>query len=459
MRGLSRRLSHCLGSQEDCLTAWALKKIVSLRGLSRRLSPWALKKIVSLRGLSRRLSHCDALKKIVSPRGLSRRLSHCDALKKIVSLRGLSRRLSHCDALKKIPGKDAGTVPVVLIRLPVSGASVFVSPPLCGEMGRSPATGKVSTSRTILNDTVAAELKNDPTLTNFNNETVSFPYPCRFLVTHVRQELKDRDRNVIGHCEFKINYDDGRMVKLSSRNYGVAMDGSYRFERQGTVGEYLPDGPWDDDEIAYRDNDNGIRVQIFENSANNQLVYQFRRCGLRVTFVPYDLINRRQQMSVPGLSVAINCAMHPQWYGYETVMGLSPVMDGGVLFQDLRLHGLDDEQSMVVRAFTRGYIQNQPYDDQGMCEMATWAFSNCSPNELKNAIDNCYWMLRQPRFVRCFDPTRSAMNILQLLSSCVNLWCDHGYCPDVQRSISNSGCDNVRRIPQLPMFMAGTMCP
>ncbi|GFO50043.1 hypothetical protein PoB_007654800, partial [Plakobranchus ocellatus] len=26
----------------------------------------------------------------------------------------------------------------------------------------------------------------------------------------------------------QINYDDGRMVKLSSRNYGVAMDGSYR---------------------------------------------------------------------------------------------------------------------------------------------------------------------------------------------------------------------------------------
>ncbi|KAK3745261.1 hypothetical protein RRG08_055497, partial [Elysia crispata] len=50
---------------------------------------------------------------------------------------------------------------------------------------------------------VAAELKNDPKLTSFNNETLPFPYPCRYLVTHVRQELKDNDKNVIGNCEFK----------------------------------------------------------------------------------------------------------------------------------------------------------------------------------------------------------------------------------------------------------------
>ena len=30
---------------------------------------------------------------------------------------------------------------------------------------------------------------------------------------------------------------------------------------------------------------------------------------MTVTFVPYDVVARRSQLSVPGLSVAINCAM------------------------------------------------------------------------------------------------------------------------------------------------------
>ncbi|RUS71884.1 hypothetical protein EGW08_020358, partial [Elysia chlorotica] len=178
---------------------------------------------------------------------------------------------------------------------------------------------------------VAAELKNDPKLTNFNNETVPFPYPCRYLVTHVRQELKDNDKNVIGNCEFKVHafnakakgkffthgfdvavkitYDEGTVVKMSSRNYGTADNGVYSFMKKGTMGEYLPDGPWGDDDIDYKDAQNGIRVELKENSYNNQLVYDFRRCGVTITFVPYDLTSRREQKSIPGLSVAINCAM------------------------------------------------------------------------------------------------------------------------------------------------------
>ncbi|KAK3738978.1 hypothetical protein RRG08_015179 [Elysia crispata] len=256
-----------------------------------------------------------------------------------------------------------------------------------------------------------------------------------------------------------INYDDGRVVKLSSRNYGTADNGVYRFVREGTMDEFLPDGPWGDDRIYYRDRQNGIRVEITENNYNNQLVYDFRRCGVTVTFVPYDLTARRDQKSIPGLSVAINCAMHPQWLSPNKVMGLSPVMGGGSYFRDLRMPGMNDEQSMVVRAFTRGFAQNQPYDDDGRCEATSSTFATCSPSERRMAIDNCYWIMKQPRFVRCFDRSRSAKNVLKLFASCVDMWCDNGSCADVQKAIRDSGCSDVPRIPQLPMFMAGSMCP
>ncbi|GFR64734.1 hypothetical protein ElyMa_003639200 [Elysia marginata] len=54
-------------------------------------------------------------------------------------------------------------------------------------------------------DTYVAEIFNDPQLRNFNNESVQFPYPCRYLATHFMSELQDGESNVIGNCEFMVS--------------------------------------------------------------------------------------------------------------------------------------------------------------------------------------------------------------------------------------------------------------
>ncbi|RUS84119.1 hypothetical protein EGW08_008093, partial [Elysia chlorotica] len=179
-------------------------------------------------------------------------------------------------------------------------------------------------------NTVVSQVLNDPDLYNYNNESIAFPYPCRYMLTHLIQELKDDDRNIIGSCEImvhsfnakyrgkfflhgfdvalSIRYDNGQKVKMSSRHYGVAKNGAYSFKSRGTIGQFWQNGPWQTDDIYYEDAANGIKVEVYQDTDNNQLIYEAKKCGIRATFVPYDIKDRRAQVSLPGMSFAVNCA-------------------------------------------------------------------------------------------------------------------------------------------------------
>ncbi|KAK3742192.1 hypothetical protein RRG08_056550 [Elysia crispata] len=330
-------------------------------------------------------------------------------------------------------------------------------------------------------NTVAAQVFNDPMLTNFNNESLPFPYPCRYLLTHFVNELKDDDRNVIGSCEIMVHsfnakyrgkfflhgfdvalaikYDSGKKVKLSSRHYGVAKYGRYVFKNRGTEGKFWQNGPWQRDDINYEDPATGVKVEVYQDPDNNQLVYEAKRCGYRATFVPYDIKDRRAQVSLPGMSFAVNCAHHPKWMSLDEVMALAPWWQKGSLFADNKIPGLTVEQSIFVRAFTNGYVQNMPMKDKGKCAATQKAFGKCTRPELRKAMKNCYWMLKQPRFIYCMDKSKSARKILQLFSTCVKVWCANGSCGKAQDMIIKAGCDTVRDITELPAFMSGDMCP
>ncbi|RUS84120.1 hypothetical protein EGW08_008094 [Elysia chlorotica] len=323
--------------------------------------------------------------------------------------------------------------------------------------------------------TVAAEVFNDPELVNFNGERLSFPFPCRYLTTHFINDLIVGGQK-IGTCEFMIysfnakkrgkfylhgydvavnlKYNHGSVVKMSSRHYGVAKYGIYHFKNRGVIGEFNQNGPWKDDQIRY-DDGNGVQVFGGRDEPNNQHIYVAEQCGLRITFVPYDIKDRRAQTSMPGLSIAVNTAHDTKWLSNDEVVALRP----GVSFAEKQISQLTIEQSMFVRAFSTPFVQNQPMKDKGKCDATKVAFGKCTRPEARQAMHGCYWMLNQPRFMYCFDKSQSARNILRLFSTCVRVYCGTATCGKVQDMILKSGCDTVRDIPELPVFMSGAMCP
>ncbi|GFR77457.1 hypothetical protein ElyMa_003968700 [Elysia marginata] len=323
---------------------------------------------------------------------------------------------------------------------------------------------------------VAAQVLNDPVLTNFNNESLEFPFPCRYLTTHFINDMMVGG-NKIGTCEFMIysfnakkrgkfflhgydvatalRYDSGEVVKMSSRHYGVAKYGVYHFKNRAILGEFNQDGPWRDDRIRYADEANKVYVFGGRDVPNNQHIYSAEQCGLRVTFVPYDIKDRRAQPSMPGISISVNTNYNTRWLSRDEVVALPP----GVSFADKQINQLSIEQSMFVRAFKTPFVQNQPMKDKGKCDATKKAFHKCTRPEVRKAMTNCYWILNQPRFMYCFDKSRSARNILRLFSTCIKVFCGSAKCSKVQDMIIKSGCDSVRDIPELPGFMNGDFCP
>ncbi|RUS84118.1 hypothetical protein EGW08_008092 [Elysia chlorotica] len=330
-------------------------------------------------------------------------------------------------------------------------------------------------------NTVAAQVSSDPKLQNFNNESINFPYPCRYLATHLLTELRNQDNLQVGTCEIMIHsfnakyrgkfflhgfdvalnirYTSGGTVKLSSRHYGIAKSGVYTFKNQGTVGEFYQNGPWGNDDIDYNDYINNVHVTVSKDESNNQLLYQAERCGLRISFVPYDVQDRRAQLSIPGLSIAINTDNHPKWMSKGEVMALAPKDQNGDLFADTVITGFSVEESVFIRAFENEYVQNMPLDDKGKCYATHKAFMKCTRPELRQAIKNCFWMMKKSRFIFCMDKSQSSRKILKLFATCMKVWCATTPCSKAQDLIVKAGCDTIRDIPQVTAFMKGEMCP
>ncbi|GFS04458.1 hypothetical protein ElyMa_004657300 [Elysia marginata] len=324
---------------------------------------------------------------------------------------------------------------------------------------------------------VAAESRNDPSFTTFNNETRNFPYPCRYLLTHLKQELKGRKRAVIGECEIKVHgfntrekgkivthgadisirvtYNNGSTVERSARKYGTAANGVNNFGISGSL-SYNPDGPWFPSvNVMYADAPNKVFLKCKEDAPNNQVVFEFAACGIRITFVPYDTVLRRNQPQIPGLSVGVNCAHHPVWLSNDEVIGLAPTFQGGQLLSEIVLPGLTESQSLVNRAFFNGAVQNQPNASPG-CDAGTYAVSACDDSNREDAYKNCFWMLLEAKFMKCVS--KNGLDPVSLFARCVHTWC---YANDCDSIITDLGvCAHIRgSLTDLNEFLNGDKCP
>ncbi|KAK3742190.1 hypothetical protein RRG08_056548 [Elysia crispata] len=330
------------------------------------------------------------------------------------------------------------------------------------------------------------EIKNDPKLTTFDRETESFPFPCRYLASHVRPQLKDRHGNVIGYCEAKVygmnakingkmvvmGFDvalrlvytqSNNIVQSSFRHYGIASNNVNNVQSYGKNGAFLPFVPDGSENIEYRDSPNGVRVDTDWDRRDNRLSYLVTGCGIKVTFVPYDKGLHLAQKQVPGLAISVDKTYQPQWLSGDKAMCLVPKSDGGQNIRDIKEENLNRERSLLLRAFKNQPEQNLPFSTNGAtnveCTTVGTILNSCPPARQRQAIRNCDWILKEPHFMKCYDNTRGSPNLLRLFRSCVTAWCRNRPCTETITAIRNSGCGAINNVPHLPGFMAGNFCP
>ncbi|KAK0055129.1 hypothetical protein Bpfe_015420 [Biomphalaria pfeifferi] len=304
----------------------------------------------------------------------------------------------------------------------------------------------------------AAELKNDPVLTTFNNESVKFHDPCRFLFTSVKLELKQRTGVMIGFCYFNVHAFNRRIkgkivvdgieiaakfelgyqnIKtLSIVTYGqagnVTLGGTDDiFSDGGHYKHELSHGP-----VIYSDPAHNIYVKRFYNPDNRQYVFEVENCGFRATFVPYDVELGIRSPFIPGLSLAVNHIYHPQWLQTDKVIALPPSRHGSPTIESIaHHHDLSKEHAAVFRSLTRHVKQNQP----GACKICSefpYYFDKCNSTELTLAFQKCFWILDTPRFIKCISPDypdTTSYTHLSFFAACIDHFCD-----DYQR------CDDLR---------------
>nr|KAI8752404.1 hypothetical protein BgiMline_015122 [Biomphalaria glabrata] len=317
---------------------------------------------------------------------------------------------------------------------------------------------------------ISAEVKNDPELTTFNNDTVKFQYPCRYLLTELELQLQNAHGKEIGQCFFKVHAFHKRI------NGKIVVDGleiaakflvGYDHEKSlsiitygqeghvtlgGTDNHYLDNGPYDDElthgPVIYSDSDSNLHVKRYLNSHNRQYVFEVEGCGFRSTFVPFDLHDGIKSAYIPGISVAVDCDNHPQWLNTHKVLALPPASQGGPTIGSIAHEvGLTRQQAMAYRAFTAHVEQSQP-DSCQQCTDVADSFKKCSDHELSVAWDKCYWILDTPSFIRCISkdyPDTSSESHLSYFATCIEHYCDGFHqCDELRKcSCHNDHLDNI----------------
>ncbi|RUS84857.1 hypothetical protein EGW08_007398, partial [Elysia chlorotica] len=226
----------------------------------------------------------------------------------------------------------------------LNAADPYVSRPTCGSTGRAcikheasctngqcvcnkPAWGR-GDFRCYDEKSVVCELKGDPALISYSKEVENFPYPCRYLATHVKTDLKDKNNDVIGKCEAKVHGFNGKAdgkhivlgfdvsikIQYDSPPTTVASTLRHRATTLNNINTILKrgkNGVFDDsytsnDDVTYRDNSNGVNVFFTWDNKNNRFIYKAEGCGVHVIHTPFDVSLKLQQKQVPGLSVEVS---------------------------------------------------------------------------------------------------------------------------------------------------------
>ncbi|KAK3792810.1 hypothetical protein RRG08_055502 [Elysia crispata] len=146
-----------------------------------------------------------------------------------------------------------------------------------------------------LTEEVAAEVKNCLVLTNFNDESTQFPYPCSLLTCWPMSQgrilrTENLRQAVIGQCEFQVlvsnrkskgkmymfgfdiairlDYFTGRTEAFSLRRYGTEVTG---ITKEGTAGLYFRQmAPGGDEHVDYEDDVNGVFITNSFHPQNKQ---------------------------------------------------------------------------------------------------------------------------------------------------------------------------------------------
>ncbi|XP_059160653.1 uncharacterized protein LOC131944152 [Physella acuta] len=326
-------------------------------------------------------------------------------------------------------------------------------------------------------NTVSAEVRNDPTLTTFNGETVNFPYPCRYLLTHFRQDLKN-GQTVIGYCEFQIHlFNDRDLGKFYVKgfeaaikiHYNYGLDKGFSFITWGVspniqtndANSYSPDGPYplpENPGPVVLTAPNNVKIMRYTDAQG--LVVKVDACGTKLTFVPYNKNLRINSPLVPGVSLVVDCGFEPQWRSNDQVMALAPPSGGGQLISGVQASypGLSRADAMLHRAFTRNVTQNQP-DASIKCLAVPHSLGSCSPTQLATVYSKASWLFsKYPPLIRCISAGSTTCSyILKLFQLVVDYVCnDAVVCADVTSIVGN--CAGSTPPPELTSLL-DLVCP
>ncbi|GFN88300.1 hypothetical protein PoB_001480600 [Plakobranchus ocellatus] len=141
--------------------------------------------------------------------------------------------------------------------------------------------------------THACEIKNDPSLKSFGKEEKSFPFPCRYLATHVKTSMLSSSGNTVGSCEawvYAFNSKAKGKLFVSGFDVGIVFNFNVGFAIEYSFRQFA----------TADDNVNNVSIIDVDN-VNNA-----KGCGLDIFFVPFDSALKLRQKQMPGLSVAVS---------------------------------------------------------------------------------------------------------------------------------------------------------
>lgn len=329
------------------------------------------------------------------------------------------------------------------------------------------------------NNNIFTEVKNDPTVINFNGETAQFPFPCRYLLASTRTTLKINKQNV-GFCTCKVkswnsknrgkffpggldfsclidNVETNEQLGFATRVVATAANGVSQFTEY-SVPDFMEDGPWSPVPTHLDLTGAGVHVESTFDLVNNQIVYNIPECGYRITMVPYDTVLRQDQTQIPGISTAINCGYGPVFYDQDTSISTAPVRFGGTRYEDLAVPPLTVPDALLIRGFTSGVVQNQP-NAAWECNEIGNQLVQCDDIELVPVLQNCFFFLDASRFSRCLNEGSDVSELLGLLQTCVASFCTPLVsCNTFQQEVIETGCQNTPRYPELADIINPNFC-
>ncbi|RUS85517.1 hypothetical protein EGW08_006725 [Elysia chlorotica] len=326
-------------------------------------------------------------------------------------------------------------------------------------------------------DENVAWLRNDPELRTFSNQTVKLPNMCRVLVAHVFQKLKNRFGMVVGNTQVKVyafqakhrgkiyvhGFDAATLISIqamgiyvgrSVRVYGTLQDGVPQITRKGSLA-FTGDGPFSDVDVTYEDSFTGAGCRLFRDAPNFREVFEVAGAGVTISFVPYDTVLMRAQPCMPGLLVKVDNAFDTT---FQT--GGNPIARTPDIVYDATGSGFSVEALALKYSYNGPVTQAQPDPSNECSDIQSFISAECSAEEFRKASLSCMWILREPRFMRCVDPSSNGAKVQELFNTCIKSFCwEPALCSKVISEITVAGCDKVRDMPVLTKFMAGEMCP